>query len=695
LLQQSAEKKILQNLEYVKHTTDLRIKELNNMALHMSFDTELQNSYKQLDQYSPVEVLKTLKSYKQYSSILEDLALYYHGEDKIFTSCGTASLNVFSSYYYMQEIDEEKYDIALNSDMESQYITCSNRRNLHYMVSLNNSSGVKRTVVFILNEYLLSDIINSFQYNTGIYIYVKGSDGNILYSSDNLAETSKFLSLIPNDTIITGVSSATPIRHEKRNNTLLSVKSSYTGWSFYVVVPYMIYFMEAVSSQKLIFIIMVVFLLLCTITIAGFSFRQSKPLSDLLNYYKASNLSEQKVTTAQGIVNAMISSNTSIMLQLREQSSLARDQFIQLLLQDTVMSTHRKREIAYIQALNPDNSFLVIFLAVDSQNSRKMTEQILPLIKQIHLPGGGCDCIPYMQENRYSILLNTSYNTSTFESLPNRIGELLKNAGMKKFVIGVGRSCSGLTEIGRSFVEAKMAAEYSIIYNEDAIIYYDQIKNIQNQFTWYKLNDLVLMTQSLRTGQKKTACNAISSMVRDIRRSNHPPIMVRSMCNDIISQFIKTVIDMNLDYRSYMSLYNYESLMPLRNDLINAVEHVSDELALRNSTRNEELFNDICQYILSNINSYELSLSSLSEDLGFSASHIGNIIKNRSGQSFSEYVTKLRMDYVKQQLRESDLSITEIIVSAGYIDPSSFIRKFKLIEGMTPGEYRKQHHGDL
>ena len=668
------------------------------MALQMSYDTELQNSYRRLDQYSPVEVLEKLKSYKQYSSILEELALYYHDEDKIYVSGGTTSLDVLSGYDYMQGIDKGSYNIALNSDMKSQYITCRNMKHLHYFVLLNNSSGVKRTAVFILNKYLLSDIINSFQYNADISIYVKDDGGNILYASDTLEEANEFLSRIPDSFAISDTPSAEPLRYGKQKNTLLSVKSGYTGWSFYIAVPYMTYYIEAVASQKVIFITMVIFLFLSTIAIASFSFRQSKPISDLLNYYEASNQSAQKINTVKGIASAMIRSNSSIMLQLQEQSSLARDQFIHLLFQDTAMSTHRKREIASIQALNPDNSFLVIFLAADNQSSEKMTEQILTLIKEIKLPRGGCDCIPYMQKNRYGILLNTTdsiTDTSAFASVPNRIDEILKGAGMKKSVIGVGSPCSGLAEIGRSFVEARMAAEYSIVYNEDSIIYYDKIKNMQNHFTWYKLNDLVVMTQSLRTNHRETACDSISSMISDIRRGNHPPIMVRSMCNDIVSQFIKTVVDMNLDYHSYMSLYNYESLASLKEDLINATERISEELTLKSSVRNEELFNAISQYILTNINSYNLSLSSLSDDIGFSASHISHIIKSITGQSFSEYVTKLRMDYVKQQLCESDQSIADIIVSSGYINPSSFIRKFKLIEGMTPGEYRKQHHGNM
>ncbi|HBG76581.1 MAG TPA: hypothetical protein DDW86_06450 [Clostridiales bacterium] len=38
---------------------------------------------------------------------------------------------------------------------------------------------------------------------------------------------------------------------------------------------------------------------------------------------------------------------------------------------------------------------------------------------------------------------------------------------------------------------------------------------------------------------------------------------------------------------------------------------------------------------------------------------------------------------------ETDLPIKEIILCVGYTNVSSFIRKFKKIEGITPGKYRE------
>lgn len=53
--------------------------------------------------------------------------------------------------------------------------------------------------------------------------------------------------------------------------------------------------------------------------------------------------------------------------------------------------------------------------------------------------------------------------------------------------------------------------------------------------------------------------------------------------------------------------------------------------------------------------------------------------------------TALRMNEVKRLLRETDESVQSIVQAVGYIDISSFIRKFRKMEGLSPSQYRQMH----
>ena len=74
-----------------------------------------------------------------------------------------------------------------------------------------------------------------------------------------------------------------------------------------------------------------------------------------------------------------------------------------------------------------------------------------------------------------------------------------------------------------------------------------------------------------------------------------------------------------------------------------------------------------------------------------SISKINMLLKEKLGCSFVQYVSLLRVNEVKRLLRETDDPIQSIVEGVGYIDMSSFIRKFKKMEGISPGQYRALH----
>ena len=51
-------------------------------------------------------------------------------------------------------------------------------------------------------------------------------------------------------------------------------------------------------------------------------------------------------------------------------------------------------------------------------------------------------------------------------------------------------------------------------------------------------------------------------------------------------------------------------------------------------------------------------------------------------------LTQLRMDKARELLLNTDESVKNILMSVGYIDKTSFTKKFKAYYGMSPTEYR-------
>jgi two-component system response regulator YesN len=73
-----------------------------------------------------------------------------------------------------------------------------------------------------------------------------------------------------------------------------------------------------------------------------------------------------------------------------------------------------------------------------------------------------------------------------------------------------------------------------------------------------------------------------------------------------------------------------------------------------------------------------------------SPSYFLHLFKQASGATFTDYLTRTRIDKAKSLLLGSNFNITEIAYKVGYSDSNYFSTVFKNSEGMTPSAYRKQ-----
>lgn len=84
-----------------------------------------------------------------------------------------------------------------------------------------------------------------------------------------------------------------------------------------------------------------------------------------------------------------------------------------------------------------------------------------------------------------------------------------------------------------------------------------------------------------------------------------------------------------------------------------------------------------------------LTLEEVSDYVGFNASYFSSVFKKEMNQSFSEYLTEIRIRYAKQILLNEDIGITEVSERVGYNDKKYFAKVFKKNTGLTPYEYKK------
>lgn len=148
-------------------------------------------------------------------------------------------------------------------------------------------------------------------------------------------------------------------------------------------------------------------------------------------------------------------------------------------------------------------------------------------------------------------------------------------------------------------------------------------------------------------------------------------------------------------YEEYV--YSFEDLCYLFKDINAMLEHIRAKITgfvgIKKSVLKEDVKNEYFKKIIQHINQNfykEISILSLSQDFSINPNYISQLFRKEVGMTFTDYITNLRMDYAKELLHKTQYSQGEIASKCGYTDYFYFIRVFKKITGLTPGQFRQK-----
>ena len=85
----------------------------------------------------------------------------------------------------------------------------------------------------------------------------------------------------------------------------------------------------------------------------------------------------------------------------------------------------------------------------------------------------------------------------------------------------------------------------------------------------------------------------------------------------------------------------------------------------------------------------EIHMREVADLVGMGESAFSRFFKRNSGNSFTDYVTRLRISQACGLLADSRIPITDICFDVGYTNISNFNRLFRKVRGVTPSDYRR------
>ncbi|MGI6254422.1 MAG: AraC family transcriptional regulator [Acutalibacter sp.] len=103
----------------------------------------------------------------------------------------------------------------------------------------------------------------------------------------------------------------------------------------------------------------------------------------------------------------------------------------------------------------------------------------------------------------------------------------------------------------------------------------------------------------------------------------------------------------------------------------------------------DNLVEKIQRYLQDHFTDQQLSLTSAAEEFHITEPYLSRIFKQGTGENFSKYVERLRMEKAKELISTGGIKLSEVAQQVGYNSPQVFRRVYKKNFGVSPSEDMK------
>lgn len=297
-------------------------------------------------------------------------------------------------------------------------------------------------------------------------------------------------------------------------------------------------------------------------------------------------------------------------------------------------------------------------------------------------------CIPIIEEEGKIAELFTEINASLEELLEITISMAISEHGYS------------VRDIPYLYSEAINIHSYRYLLGQNQIITADDIKEQEQRKFEYPREAEKKLLSCLFSGKSNETDKAYKEFVQEVRRYPVGEVKLSFM---LLAYAIKNAssnttaevssILMEFD-KFYKRLQMLETIDEVNQMFIHLIGEIIDKLQLHALERHEMLISQIKDYVAKNYGKISLSMNEVSDYVDMSAAYLGRLFKQVTEITFTEYLTKFRLNTACDLLQNTEKTVNEISDEVGFTNSSYFYIVFKKNLGCTPNQYRKKQSGD-
>lgn len=303
-----------------------------------------------------------------------------------------------------------------------------------------------------------------------------------------------------------------------------------------------------------------------------------------------------------------------------------------------------------------------------------------------------------LKEDEYAVLFSSSQSEEV--RIPNICQDIIQSISAYLKIpmsAGLGNRVENLTELYLSCQEARSAVEYKFFTGRNSLV---DIRDIGSARMTLDLNAMydeqAKVIQMMRLGDTENARRKTGELLASLCANRTVPVgYVQSTCVELVTLASKSFLELGEELET-AGLSLPEMIRDIycqdnAGELTELVQRYLDQLTLymanRHKSKNSATIKKIKEIIAAKYME-NLTVARISEEVFLSPNYISLVFKKETGESVTEYLTKVRMEAAMALLLDQDLKILDISEMVGYENATYFSTVFKKYTGLHPQKYR-------
>lgn len=282
------------------------------------------------------------------------------------------------------------------------------------------------------------------------------------------------------------------------------------------------------------------------------------------------------------------------------------------------------------------------------------------------------------------------------DELARSIQDTVKKFLHIKVSLGISRPFTYMKGAHRAYKDALEALNYRIKLGHEAILYIADVQPNDRKLPEYpeKLkNDLMDAIKLTNREQAYFLLQQFSHEVFSVQLTHREyQMMMIGLLTDLIRLLQESGGLLQSLYEEEKSLFDRLFELQTSTEIVEWFNQsiILPSIRLLEDQRNKQYLR-ISEEMISMVHQEydkQLTIELCAFRINYHPDYIRHVFRKEVGMPFGEYLAQYRLQIAKKWLIETNMKISEIAEKLQYNNSQNFIRYFRKMEGMTPGQYR-------